>query len=229
VSELETSRPPRAINLPNVVLGLVGLLLAIYLGLQALGESWQDAAYQALAFDTLIPQRWWTFATYGLLHANFAHVGTNCLWLVIFSKPVEGQLGAGRYLVLFWASVVGGAVLSLLLHVKVEEVLVGASAGVSGLLGAAIPVMYGAPDELRGGVRPLLPVEVLRSRRAMTFLVMWLGLTLFTAASQHFGGNDPFSGQLVAWDAHLGGFLTGFVLFYLLNATRNKPPLHTLH
>ena len=80
--------------------------------------------------------------------------------------------------------------------------VIGASGAISGLMAAAIPIMYGHG-------RPLLPSELMRDRRALIFIVIWLGITLLTGA-QGFVDDD---GLRIAWQAHLGGFIAGFIIY----------------
>ena len=234
---------PPIIQLPVVVWAVLGLLLAVQVVLALGGEGWVMWTNYLFAF---IPARfgpdpfpqapgsaWWSMFTYGLLHADWMHLGTNALWLAIFSKPVEARLGAGRYLALFTISVIAGAVASLIVHWGQNIIMVGASAGVSGVLAAAIPLMHGRFDAISlrpgDGLRPLRPMEILQDRRALTFTLVWLGLTLITASSQYVNGQAFVEQRVVAWDAHLGGFIAGFIAFYLLDATRARKPVHTLH
>ena len=77
---------------------------------------------------------------------------------------------------------------------------------------------------------PAAPLLVaLRNPRVLTFLVVWFGLNLL------FGlGSVPLAGesQTVAWEAHVGGFLAGLLLFSAfdpvepLQAAEDRPTLH---
>ncbi len=216
-----------------MVLIVIGLLLVIHVSLQFAGPSWQISAQYAFAFipirftANLFPQvqgsAYWSMFTYGLLHADWTHLGFNSLWLLIFSKPVVLRLGSLRYLIILSVSIVGGAVASLIIHWGEFLVMIGISAGVSGIMAAAIPLMYA-----RGGswamissdnmsqLIPLRPVEIITHRTPLVFTVMWLGLTMLTATSQYLTGTAFLEERVVAWEAHVGGFVVGIVLFYLL-------------
>ena len=91
--------------------------------------------------------------------------------------------------------------------------MVGASGAVSGMLGIAIPIMYGR--RVPGGMRPLSPVELLTDRKALLFMAVWLGITLFSGASG-WTGNSFMTEAGIAWEAHLGGFVGGLAAFYML-------------
>lgn len=68
--------------------------------------------------------------------------------------------------------------------------------------------MWGSshPDAYR---RPAAPLsEIVRDARVLTFLGVWFGVNLIFGL---IGGG--ISEGAVAWDAHIGGFLAGLLLF----------------
>jgi membrane associated rhomboid family serine protease len=222
------------INLPPAVWGLIAILVAVHVGLWLAGSNTQLIAQAYLAIDTrrflmivrpnLPFQAYWTMLTYALLHGDAVHLGSNCLWLAIFSKPVATWMGWWRYLTIFWVSVVAGAAAGLAVHWGETMILVGASAGVSGILGAAIPIMYGGgnrdpgvPTGIMSRFRPLTFKQLLTNKRALTFTAVWLGLTMLTATSQYMTGTAFLEERVIAWEAHIGGFIAGLISFYLLN------------
>lgn len=217
-------KPPPAFNAPVAVVAVIGVLAAIHVGLWLLGESWQVWALYALA---LIPVRfteagypmipgsqYWSLVTYMLLHANWMHILFNGLWLLIFGTPVARYLGNARFLAVCLVSGIIGGLASLLLHWGQEIIVVGASGAVSGLLAAAIPIMYGhrMPG---GGGRPLSLPELLTSGKALGFTAIWLVLTLFSGGTG-WTGNSFLADSGIAWEAHIGGFLGGLLAFYVL-------------
>lgn len=231
------SAPP-VFNLPLVTVVIIAVLIAIHAFLQVAGEQYQIFSQAVFAFNParfgvepinqLKGSAYWSMLTYGLLHADWVHLGFNSLWLVIFSKPVVLRLGNLRYLVLLALSIVAGALASLIVHWGEFLVMVGISAGVSGVMAAAIPIMYA-----RGGhwgmtspehmalIHPLTPWGIITNKTAAGFTLMWLALTTFTATTQYFTGTAFLEERVIAWEAHLGGFIMGFILFYLLDR-KNK-------
>jgi membrane associated rhomboid family serine protease len=230
------------LNVPWVVLIVIGILTAIHLALQLGGMSWQIGAQYAFAFIpirftyAIFPQikgsAYWSMLTYGLLHGDWTHLGFNSLWLLIFSKPVALRLGSLRYLILLAISVIAGAAAGLIVHWGEFVVMVGISAGVSGVMAAAIPIMYA-----RGGmwsmtsadqmahITPLTPIQIITQRTPLFFTIMWLGLQMVTATSQYMTGTAFLEERVVAWEAHLGGFIAGFILFYVLDRKPVPPPV----
>ncbi len=227
----QTDQPPVArapsppvFNAPAAVVAVIGVLVGIHALLWFLGEEWQN---WALYWFALIPVRfseqafplppgseYWTLLTYALLHGDWMHVGFNSLWLLIFGTPAARYLGAGRFLLLCLVSTLAGGFASLTMHWGANVSVVGASGAVSGLIGAAIPIMY-AVRLPGGGGRPLAFLEMLGDRRALGFLAMWLAITLLSGATGWVGNGFVQEGG-IAWEAHLGGFIGGLACFYAL-------------
>ena len=217
-------------NAPILVLVLAGLLIAIYAAIAWEGEDAQIWTLYAFSF---IPQRLagegvatpqgaqvWSFLTYAFLHGSWMHVLANSVWLVVFATPVVRVLGNVRSLVLMAVAAIAGATAMLALHWGQFIIMVGASAAVSGVMAAAMPIMY-APGFSRvanGGppVAPLTFQALLHSRNALIFAALFFVLQLVTGASEATTGTALLDEGVVAWEAHLGGFVAGLVMFYLL-------------
>jgi membrane associated rhomboid family serine protease len=212
---------------------LAALVLAHLLRVYALSPDenqllvWQAAFVPArFALGNLELAGWqhgfwfWTFVSYAFIHADFVHLGFNGVWLLAFGSAVARRFGAVRFLVLFALSAVAGAMAHLLAHFGDLQPLVGASASISGTMGAAARFAFqsGGPlDPWRtaeGDHGYRLPaaslLQALRDPRVLAFLGAWFGLNLlFGLGSLPFLGED----QSIAWEAHVGGFLTGLLLF----------------
>jgi membrane associated rhomboid family serine protease len=109
------------------------------------------------------------------------------------------------------------------MHPGERVVMIGASAGVSGMMGAAARFAFqpgGSLDFWR--VRdhdpdriPAAPLAVaLRNPRVLTFVAVWFAINLiFGVGSFAIAGYD----QNIAWEAHVGGFVAGLLLFSLFD------------
>lgn len=144
------------------------------------------------------------------IHAGPLHLVGNLLFLLIFGLPSERVMGAWRYLLLFLA---GGALANLaaaLLMGDPARAIIGASGGVSAVIGAYLALFPGAR---LGVVVPLgVWLEFIKVPAAL-LIGLWAVLQLiFTFAGPSFGA--------VAWWAHLAGFSVG-----LLYALALKPML----
>lgn len=210
-----------AFNLPGVILALIALCA----GLHALRE-WVLTIEQDIALlvrGAFIPARysgeylidvwaWTSPLTYSLLHGGIAHLVINLVWLAAFGSPLANRIGALRFLV-FWCFTALAAVgLHYALYPDSEIPLVGASGAISGMMGAAARLGFRIDRSRRlpvfGG--PLLPIAaVLRMRTVVTFLAVWMVVNLV------FGlyGGVPGEASTIAWEAHVGGFVAGFLAF----------------
>ena len=169
----------------------------------------------------------WTALSYALLHGSWSHVLLNSVWLAAFGSPVARRCGALRFAAIFAVAAIGGALAHALVRPLSVLPMIGASAGVSGLTAAAASFVF--PADRRQGFALRAPREaheqprqslgeLLRNRGAAAFLLTWFGSNfLFGFAAQPLGIVD----SAVAWDAHIGGFLAGLLLFPWLD---RRPP-----
>ncbi len=218
-----TGVPQPVFNAPWSVLALIAVLAAIHAALQYGGQSWQSASLYLFAliparfteagFPMVAGSEYWSLITYAFLHGDWMHLLFNGLWLLIFGTVVARYLGHLGFFGLCAMAAVTGGLASLALHWGTIVFVLGASGAVSGLLGAAIPIMYGR--RVAGGVRPLSPGELIRSRNALIFMAIWLAITLVSGATG-WTGNSFIEESGIAWEAHLGGFMGGIAGFYLL-------------
>ncbi len=188
----------------------------------ALGQLSQTGAAMFFLGDG--EPQWWTFVTYGFLHADWTHLGMNALWLVAFGTPLARRIGAFRFIIFSLVATVTGAAAHYLLHRYECLPVIGASAAVSGMTGACLRFVFQphgplgnswtAPGE-EAYRQPALTLRgVLSDSRALTFLLFWFGVNfVFGAMSQTLG----LSQGPVAWEAHAGGFVAGLLMFPLFD------------
>lgn len=143
-----------------------------------------------------------TLVTALFIHASVWHLLGNVVFLLIFGVPGERALGAWRLLALFF---IGGALANLAASLLIgapERIIVGASGGISALIGAYL-VLF--PRARLGIVVPLgLWLEFIRAPAAL-LIGLWASLQLvFTFVGPSFGA--------VAWWAHLTGFAVGVLM-----------------
>ena len=190
-------RPKRASAPWSPTIALLVVLGVIFVGQSMLrlnGNEWLELNF-ALSLDGIRSGRVWQLLTFQFLHGGFFHLLLNGITLFSFGRFLEGEFGRGRFLALYFISGTAGGVLQMvatwLLRQPAETPVVGASAGIAGLLGA---FMLSYPD-LRLIVFPI-PFKI----RAWTML--WIVLPLSVI-----GTVFPFGG--IAHAAHLGGLLAG--------------------
>ncbi len=149
------------------------------------------------------------FLTYGFLHGDFVHLTFNVLWFLIFATAVARRVGTARFLALSLISALGAAIVHLAFHWGSPVPVIGASGAVSGLMGAAFRFIFIDPDPATTPVwpprrLPLTSRPVLLASAVWVVLNVVLGLTGFAP-----GG----FGHAIAWEAHIGGFFTGLLIF----------------
>jgi membrane associated rhomboid family serine protease len=116
-----------------------------------------------------------------------------------------------------------GALAHLITHEHAVAPMIGASASVSGTMAAAIRfafvrgsfLSFNRGDAQAAAQVPALPLtRALRDRRVLGFLVVWFGINIIFGVASIAIGTD---GGSVAWQAHIGGFLAGLLLFSLFD------------
>ena len=218
-----------AFNVPAVVAGLSVVLAGLHGLRMALSPAQSDAVVTAYAFiparllfagslwDKAVP-----FVSYLGLHGDWTHVGINCLWLLAFGPIVARRFGAPLFLLFFLVCGVAGACLFLAFDWGGTNPVIGASAAISGLMGAGIRMLPGRFAWAQPGEAPLMP---LFSRQVAVFSAVWLVMNLGVGI---LGLGLVPEGQAVAWQAHLGGYFAGLLLAGVFDGLRPRalaPPL----
>jgi membrane associated rhomboid family serine protease len=243
-SQLESppELPPEAptepiLTLPGALTAYIALLAVIHAVRMLLPLDIDDIVIQMFGF---IPKRYdstllaiplpggtgakvWSFVTYSLLHANLSHIGFNVLWLLPFGSALARRFGAVRFFAFMAVTAVAGALAHLVTHEHAVAPMIGASASVSGTMAAAIRFAFVQGSFLsfsRGDadaaarVPALSLMRALRNTRVLGFLAVWFGVNIIFGIGSIAIGAD---GGSVAWQAHIGGFFAGLVLFSLFD------------
>jgi len=166
----------------------------------------------------------WSLVTYAFLHGSWAHVLLNVFWLAAFGTPVAKRLGTARFLWLGLVTVLGGVAAHWLTHLYDVTPMIGASGAVSGMMGAA--AWFAFSGSAAGGglidryayLRPRENIaSLIGNRRLMIFFGIWFALNfLFGVAAAPLGLTEGG----IAWQAHIGGFLAGLLVFPWLDPVR---------
>lgn len=233
------SAPPRQpiFRAPSVVLWLIGSLVALHAALRLLlpAVRAEDVIYRyalipanyshafVVSQTDLLPSwrgtildRAVPFLSYMGLHNDWTHLAINCLWLLAFGPVVARRLGPMLFLVFFLVCGLAGGLTHLAFNWGSPIPVVGASAAISGLMGAALRMLPSQAPWAEPGTAPLAP---LFSRQILIFTLVWATINLLAGVTGlGFGGE---SGP-IAWQAHLGGFLAGLVLAEPFDALRPR-------
>lgn len=147
-----------------------------------------------------------TFLTSMFLHGGWLHVIGNMWYLWIFGDNVEDRMGHGRFLVFYVACGLIAALVHYSFNPQSKLPTVGASGAIAGVLGAYLLCFPRARVDLL--VVFFLFIDVV-SVPAAFVLFFWFIIQFFNgmlslgAATAQTGG--------VAWWAHIGGFVAGFL------------------
>jgi membrane associated rhomboid family serine protease len=131
--------------------------------------------------------------THMFLHGGLVHLLGNLYFLYVFGDNVEDRLGASRFLMLYFLSGLGAAVLHSVLTDRSDIPVIGASGAIAGIMGA-YAVLFP-----RARLVSLIIIFSVRWKTA-TYLVIWLIYQIIGAAMGVPG---------IAWWAHIGGFFVG--------------------
>lgn len=126
-------------------------LLAPQRVLAALGPNALDdgAGAQIVSMLDAGPLVYATPLTYAFLHGGWTHLAVNALTLTAFGPPVARRLGGPIFLLFYAAGAVAGAMTHYALHPLDAAPVVGASAAISGTMGAI--VRFAFSPRARGG------------------------------------------------------------------------------
>ncbi|NOX95696.1 MAG: rhomboid family intramembrane serine protease [Alphaproteobacteria bacterium] len=222
--------PNRIFNVPGVILAIVGSLVAIYVLLAFLPER---TALLVEFTAAVSPQRlmlgaernggWLSMLSpliaHMFMHANIPHLFFNSLWLVALGAPIARRMGAeyalksmrsfysaSLFLTFFLLSGIVGALTFVALHLNETTFLIGASGGVSGLLGGVVRFAFNRTS--------LLGADYAKFSRLFSRpVVTW---SIFVVISNILFGlfSGPLTGgAAIAWEAHLGGYFFGLLTY----------------
>ncbi|HEX9921241.1 MAG TPA: rhomboid family intramembrane serine protease [Anaerolineae bacterium] len=187
---------------PYLTYTLIGLNLVVFLVEIMLGGS-QDIE-TLYRMGALLPQavaagEWWRLYGFMFLHFGFLHLLLNMLGLYALGNFVEPALGLVRYSLVYFVSGLSAGLLVVFLVLQGQagnQILVGASGGIMGLVGATAAIL------LRGW-------RVDKARVASQRLLL-VGLIIILQVSV-----DLLVPQ-ISFTAHSTGLVTGFILTSLM-------------
>ena len=188
-----------------------------------------EASSEEVALLVGVSPRWWSPLTYSLLHGGFTHIAINGVWLLAFGTAVSRRFGNLRFLLFYAFAAIAGALAFYLVHPFGIQPVVGASAAISGAMGAAVRFAFAPGGPLGGGFAPPRDLRayrrpapslraLLKDRRTVTFIALWFVANFLFGAVAPTGAD----GASVAWEAHIGGFLAGFCGFRLFDRSNTN-------
>ena len=152
-----------------------------------------------------------TIFTSMFMHAGWLHLGGNMLYLWIFGDNVEDSFGHLKFLIFYLVCGIAATLAQLAFSTSSNVPNLGASGAIAGGLGAYILLFP------RGQVKVLMGRGVI-PMPALVVIGLWIVLQFVSGigsiTSTETGG--------VAYMAHIGGFLAGVILTFLLRATGSR-------
>jgi len=135
------------------------------------------------------------------LHAGFAHILGNMLFLWIFGDNVEANFGHLPYLMFYLMCGIGSGLVHIAFNLDSHIPALGASGAISGVMGAYIVL------EPRNRILSLFFIFLIRVP-AMVVLGIWFAMQFLSGISSI---GTAVNGGVAVW-AHIGGFLLGVVV-----------------
>ena len=208
----------RSRRFPVVNLALIALNILVFLYEVQLGGAGLESFIRTWA---LVPSRlvahpqtaWVTIFTSMFLHGGWFHVLSNMWFLFIFGDNIEDRLGSTRYLIFYLLSGVAAALMQVYILQTSSEPMIGASGAIAGVLGA---YLISFPRARIASLVPIFFIFTIIEIPVTIFLLFWFVTQLFSGWLSLQGA----SGSGIAWWAHIGGFVFGFVAVNLFPRRR---------
>jgi membrane associated rhomboid family serine protease len=159
-----------------------------------------------------------TLLTSMFLHGGWAHLGGNMLYLWIFGDNVEDRFGRVGFVLFYVATGVAGALAQVVADPGSRLPMVGASAAISGVLGAYVTMFP------RKQVRVLL-FFMITAVPAVVVIGLWIVMQLVNGYGSLAARTEATSGG-VAYLAHIGGFAAGVAGALIWRAIGGVPVRH---
>ena len=154
-----------------------------------------------------------TLVTSMFLHGDILHIGSNMLYLWIFGNNIEDRLGILRYVLFYFITGFVAAGAQIVIDPSSTIPNIGASGAIAGVLGAYVVLFPNAKvTTLIFFFYFIRIVDI----SAVWLLGWWFLLQVFSGVSSL---GFPSQGG-VAFFAHIGGFVAGWLLIRLFAAGR---------
>ena len=200
---------------PIITYFVIGLCIVIFL-IQLGSQSYKSGqlfysyglipsvlmGHNQLPMDLYAVPAYLTIFTSMFMHGGFMHLIGNMLYMWIFADNIEDNLGPKKFIIFYLLCGIGAAMTQVLVDVKSEIPMVGASGAIGGVLGA---YLINHPNAKVLVLIPFGFFSQLIKIRALYVLGFWFILQFIS------------SGGGVAYAAHIGGFVSGMILILFFN------------
>ncbi|MCH5715346.1 rhomboid family protein [Niabella hibiscisoli] len=181
------------------IIGLILIIVNIAFSYKGFNNELFFNGYKFEVDKILINKDYKRFITSGFLHLGWTHLIFNMLSLYAFSGLIEGSLGGVNFLIVYFASLIGGGLFSLLVHKNHGDYsAVGASGAICGIIFASIALFPGMSIGFWG-----IPVSI----PAWLYGIVYVLFSIYGVKSSK--GN-------IGHEAHLGGALIGMLVALIM-------------
>ena len=190
-------------NIPIVTTILIIINIAVFLVMEFTGSTENTQflyEHGAMYWPAVLEDgQWYRLITHMFVHSGANHITKNMFMLGILGYQIEKEYGPIKYLITYFVSGIGGAVLSALIEMSLGEavVSVGASGAIFGIFGVMLVMIF--KNRQRMG-------QVSAPRLIILFVLMVFG--------------NMEEGVDVM--AHLGGALIGVAMGFLLYRIKDR-------
>jgi membrane associated rhomboid family serine protease len=222
--------PLRDINptrrVPIITYALIGINVIVFLW----ELSFSEAQLQQIFIDLAVvpaniarsgftPENILDIIRSMFFHGGWAHLLGNMLYLWLFGDNVEDRLGIIMYIVMYFVSGFAAALAQYLIDPTSQIPLVGASGAIAGVLGGYLVLFPGVRVQ---GIIPLGWFSQLVEWPAYIVLGLWFVMQLFNGVATL--GPETGAQGGVAFFAHIGGFIIGAILTWIITMFIPQPP-----
>lgn len=201
---------------PIVTYALIALNVLIFLvelgGGDAFINQWSFVPARFAAHPS---REWITIFSSMFMHAGWLHLGGNMLYLFIFGDNVEDRLGHLKYLIFYLLCGVAATFAQYMFNLGSDVPNLGASGAIAGVLGAYIVMFPGERVRVLMG-RAIVPMS------ALIVIGFWIVLQFISSLSAITASSQTGAGGGVAYMAHVGGFVAGVVLTFLMGGRTDR-------
>ncbi len=212
---------------PFVSVGIIATCVLVFLHQISLGEMaepfivkyglvpyelWSDGLDNNIySGTTKAGPEWVTLFTSMFLHGGFMHLAGNMLYLWVFGDNIENAMGRVKFVAFYLLCGLAAAFAQIATDPASTIPMIGASGAISGVLGAYLRLYPTAR------VHVLVPNFGVTAMPAMAVLGLWFGIQFLQGLMA-----DSSQGGVAFW-AHIGGFVAGFLLVHFFR-THETPP-----
>lgn len=169
--------------------------------------------------------------THIFMHGSIGHLALNMLWLMVFGSGIARRLCVEGgtledqgynvlvFLAFYLASGIAGGLTHFAFHAYDSVPLVGASGAISGLMAGTLRFALRLFAPMGAEYGRLAPFY---ARPVLIASALYIGLNLATGVAAAMAVQEAV---MIAWEAHIGGFLFGLFAFPLFDRLAKRPPL----